>query len=139
MYKYTQKGADIDRLTKGSVSVQFGIGFTDFIGSIYIQTLAGRVKFYIVNVDTPFLLCLADINRLKLYYNNVKDMLISTIKKYPVIRQFGYAFWLWQNQLYIYIIDGFNSNFSYLTKPKLRGLYYRFSYLSVNKLYNLLK
>ena len=36
MYKYTQKGVDINRLTKGSVSVQFGISSTDFIGSIYI-------------------------------------------------------------------------------------------------------
>ena len=35
-YKRTQKGADIDRSTKGSVSVQFGIGSTDSIGSIYI-------------------------------------------------------------------------------------------------------
>ena len=35
-YKYIQEGADIDRLTKGSISVQFGISFTNFIGSIYV-------------------------------------------------------------------------------------------------------
>jgi hypothetical protein len=97
MYKCTQEGVDINRLIKGSVSVQFGIGSTDFISSIYIQTLAGRVKFHIINIDTPFLLYLADMDRLKLYYNNVKDILILTTKEYPVIYRFGYAFWLWQN------------------------------------------
>ena len=97
MYKCTQEGADINGLTKGSISVQFGIGSTNFIGSIYVQTLAGRVEFYIINIDTPFLLYLADMDRLKLYYNNVKDVLILTIKEYLVIRQFGYVFWLWQN------------------------------------------
>ena len=79
------------------------------------------------------------MDRLKLYYNNIKDILILTIKKYLVIRQFGYIFWLWQNQLHTYIIDGFNSSFSYLIEPKLRYLYYRFSYLLVNKLRNLLE
>ena len=85
MYKYTQKGADINKSTKGSVSVQFKIGFTDFIGFIHVQILAGRVEFYIVNIDTPFLLYLADIDRLKLYYNNIKDVLILTTKEYLVI------------------------------------------------------
>ena len=84
-YKRTQEGADIDGSTKGSVSVQFGIGSTDFIGSIHVQTPAGRVEFHIIDVDTPFLLCLADMDRLKLYYNNVKDVLISTTKEYLVI------------------------------------------------------
>jgi hypothetical protein len=36
VYKRTQEGADINGLTKGSVSIQFGIGSTDFIGFIYV-------------------------------------------------------------------------------------------------------
>ena len=76
---------NINRSTKGSVSVQFGISSTNFIGFIYIQTLASKVEFYIVNIDTPFLLYLADMDRLKLYYNNIKDVLILTTKKYLVI------------------------------------------------------
>ena len=35
-YKRTQEGADIDKLTKGSISIQFGIGSTNFINFIYI-------------------------------------------------------------------------------------------------------
>ena len=92
MYKHTQEGADINGLTKSSISVQFGINSTDFISSIHVQTLASKVEFHIINIDTPFLLYLADIDRLKLYYNNIKDVLILTIKEYPVICQFSYIF-----------------------------------------------
>ena len=79
------------------------------------------------------------MDRLKLYYNNVKDVLISTTKEYPVIRQFGHAFWIWQNQLRTYIIDGFNGSSSYLTEPELRRLHRRFSHPLIDKLRNLLK
>ena len=44
-----------------------------------VKTLIGLVDFYIVKVDTPFLLCLADIDKLQVYYNNITDTLISPI------------------------------------------------------------
>ena len=49
---------------RGTVSVQFRIGFISSIGSIKVATLIGTVEFYIVKVNTPFLLCLVDINNL---------------------------------------------------------------------------
>ena len=49
---------------RGTVSVQFGIGSIFFIGFIKVVTPIGIVEFYIVKVDTPFLLCLADIDNL---------------------------------------------------------------------------
>jgi len=49
---------------KGIVSVQFGIGSISSIGSIKVDTLIGTVEFHIVKVDTPFLLCLADMDNL---------------------------------------------------------------------------
>ena len=48
----------------GAVNVQFGIGSTVSIGSVTVKTLIGLVDFYVVKADTPFLLCLADIDRL---------------------------------------------------------------------------
>ena len=32
-----------------------------------------------VKADTPFLLCLADMDRLQVYYNNVMDTLIGPV------------------------------------------------------------
>ena len=63
----------------GAVNVQFGISLTALIGLIAIKTLIGLVDFHIMKVDTPFLLCLIDINRLQVYYNNVMDTLIGPI------------------------------------------------------------
>jgi len=48
----------------GAVNVQFGIGLTVLIRLVVVKTLIGLVNFYIVKADTPFLLCLADMDRL---------------------------------------------------------------------------
>ena len=64
-----------------------------------VKTLIGLVDFYIVKVDTPFLLCLADMDRLQVYYNNIIDTLIGPItalkSKYTILlitRRFGHPF-----------------------------------------------
>ena len=62
-----------------AVNVQFSISLTVLIRSIAVKTLIGLVDFYIVKADTPFLLCLADMDRLQVYYNNVTDTLIGPI------------------------------------------------------------
>jgi hypothetical protein len=48
----------------GAINVQFGIGLTALIGLVKVKTLISLVNFHIVKADTPFLLCLADIDRL---------------------------------------------------------------------------
>ena len=54
----------LNKSIKGTVSIQFKIGSISFIGFIKVATPIGTVEFYIVKVDTPFLLCLADIDNL---------------------------------------------------------------------------
>ena len=46
------------------VNVQFGIGSTSLIGLAKVITLIGIIKFYIIKVNTLFLLYLADIDHL---------------------------------------------------------------------------
>jgi len=48
----------------GAINVQFGIGLTTLIRLVVVKTLIGLVNFHVVKADTPFLLCLADIDRL---------------------------------------------------------------------------
>jgi len=55
---------DINTMQTRAVNVQFGIGLTALIRLIAVKTLIGLVNFYIVKADTPFLLCLADMDRL---------------------------------------------------------------------------
>jgi len=55
---------DINTMQTGAVNVQFGISSTALIKLVAVKTPIGLVNFHIVKVDTPFLLCLADIDRL---------------------------------------------------------------------------
>jgi hypothetical protein len=48
----------------GAVNVQFSIGLTILIRLVKVKTLISLVNFHIVKADTPFLLCLIDIDRL---------------------------------------------------------------------------
>ena len=48
----------------GAVNVQFSISLTTLIRLVIVKTLISLVNFHVVKADTPFLLCLADIDRL---------------------------------------------------------------------------
>ena len=60
-----------------AINVQFGISLTTLIRLVTVKTLIGLVDFYLVKVDTSFLLCFVDMDRLQVYYNNVIDTLIG--------------------------------------------------------------
>ena len=83
-YKKTYNTA-IDTLKASAINVQFSIGFTSFIGFVIVNTLVNNIKFYIVKADTPFLLCFVDINILKVYYNNLKNILVTLIKSVLIV------------------------------------------------------
>ena len=70
---------DIDTTQTGAVNVQFSISLTILIGLVAVKNPIGLVDFHIVKADTPFLLCLVDIDRLQVYYNNVLDTLIGPV------------------------------------------------------------
>src|SRR6266702_5540266 len=70
----------INTLKAGAINVQFGIGSTPSIGSITVNIPVGNIKFHIMKADTPFLLCLVDIDILKVYYNNLKNILVTPTK-----------------------------------------------------------
>ena len=61
----------------GAINVQFGISSTILIRLVAVKTLISLVNFHIVKADTPFLLYLADIDRLQVYYNNITDTVIG--------------------------------------------------------------
>src|ERR1700734_3773728 len=64
VYKATiDNNIDINITQTGAINIQFSISSTILIRLVTVKTLTGLVDFYIVKLDTPFLLCLADINR----------------------------------------------------------------------------
>ena len=80
--------------TQGIVNVQFGIGSTSLISSARVSIPIGTVEFHIVKVNTPFLLCLADIDNLQVYFNNLKNLLIILRDAILVVRRYGHPFLL---------------------------------------------
>jgi len=74
--------------------MQFGIRIATSIRTADVVTPIGKIQFYVVYIDTPFLLCLADIDRLQIYYNNLRNVVITCTEKVPVVQQFGHPFLL---------------------------------------------
>ena len=92
-YKATiSENMEIDIMQTGAVNVQFSISSTASIESITVKTPIGLVDFHVVKADTPFLLCLIDIDRLQVYYNNVMDTLIGPATTLPIIWRFRHPF-----------------------------------------------
>ena len=83
---------DINTSQTRAMNVQFGIGSTASIRLVIVKTPIGLVDFHVMKADTPFLLCLADIDRLQVYYNNVTDTLISPALTLLVTCQFRHLF-----------------------------------------------
>jgi hypothetical protein len=54
----------IDTSRAGMARIHFGIGSTSSIGSVTIKTPIGKIEFYVLETDTPFLLCIDDMDAL---------------------------------------------------------------------------
>jgi hypothetical protein len=104
------------------------------IGIANIYTPIGKIQFYIVDTNIFFLLCLVDINKLQMYYNNIRDVLVTRTREISIVRCFGYIFLLYNFFLQAYLLDSFESNFCYLTEVELQRLYHRFGYLFIERL-----
>ena len=64
-YKTTiSNNIDINTTQTKAINIQFGISLTTSIRLVKVKILIGLIDVYIVKADTPFLLCLADIDRL---------------------------------------------------------------------------
>lgn len=129
---------ELDTSTRGQVTVQFGVGSTSSLGIANICTPIGEVQFHIVDVSTPFLLCLADMDRLQVYYDNIRDVLVTQTGEIPVVRRFGHAFLMCHSSLQSYLLESFELNPCYLTDIELRRLHRRFGHPSVERLQRLL-
>jgi hypothetical protein len=88
----TMDNIDIDTTQIGAINVQFGIRSAALIGSVIVKTPIGPVNFYVIKADTPFLLCLTNIDKLQVYYNNITNALISPALTLLITQRFGHPF-----------------------------------------------
>ena len=128
---------------KGEVRIQFGIGSTSSVGSIDVRTPIGHIRFHVMPARIPFLLSLADMDRLGVYLDNLKNCLVTTAggvqAHIPVVRRFGHIFLVWNTSLQSFIQESFSYNPCFLTEAELRRLHRRFGHPSANRLYKVLQ
>ncbi|UQC87184.1 uncharacterized protein CLUP02_12686 [Colletotrichum lupini] len=67
--------------------ISFGLGKEIIALSIIkVETYFGTITFYILLINTPFLLYLKDIDRLGIIFNNIKNR-ISSGKYFEVVER----------------------------------------------------
>lgn len=133
----------IDKNITRSANFIFKIVGATSIKSINLNILLELVTFHIIPVNTPFLLYLADMDKLGAFFNNITNEIIQSqmqlAQYHPVIRRYGHAFLLWYMYVYTLVAESFAQNPCYLMDVELRRLYCHFKHSLVYRLYQLLE
>jgi hypothetical protein len=122
----------LDTSTAGSNKIRFGKGMAIVKGIVRVPTPLGTITFHVVPTNTPFLLCLQDMDAMGVRFDNLKNILIQGNKIVPVVRKWGHP-WMLLNQLEETLA------WSHLTETELRQLHRRFGHPSVQRLTNVLQ
>jgi hypothetical protein len=145
-YKNTVKDVNLDTTTAGSVSIRFGAGDPkSSIGSVDVRTPVGIIRFHVLKSATPFLLCLTDMDILRIYFDNTRDVLVGPKPGMatPIVRRFGHPFLIWEytnkHTVESHLIQSFDDNPCFLTETELRRLHRRFGHPSTDKLHRVLE
>ncbi len=70
---------DKNRIRKANIRFENGLSIK-LLKTIIINILFGQINFYIIKTNIFFLLLFKDINRLKIYLNNIINQLIDKDK-----------------------------------------------------------
>jgi hypothetical protein len=139
-----EQNVNINTDNAGSARFKFGIGDALSKGTVAVQSPIGVVEFHNVDADTPFLLCLRDLDQAGFYFNNLTNRLVSSNKQVPVTRLYGHPFLVWGTSLSnAYCINTYTNDSdvasSQLSEQDLRRLHRRFGHPSITRLARLLK
>ena len=79
------------------------------------------------------------MDKLRVYFNNLSNTLITPSGPVPTVRRFGHSFLLWDTSLQAFIAESFACNPCYLTNVELQRLHRRFGHPSVARLQKVLE
>jgi hypothetical protein len=121
----------LDTSTAGEHTIRFGKGSAVNLGTASVCTPIGTIDFYVVPTNTPFLLCLADMDKLGVKLDNLSNTLVQGQKRIPIVRKWGHPWLLLDREKSI--------AWSHLTEPELRQLHRRFGHPSAQRLTRILQ
>jgi hypothetical protein len=116
----------------GVAQVKFGKNDSmESIGSMKVKTPIRKIIFHILKTSTPFLISLQNMDRLKIYMNNVtnKILFIDGKRRASLIRKWGHP-WFYVSKL---------ESAAFLTDVKLRKLHRRFDHSATDRLCKMLE
>ena len=130
----------LNQSTAGSANFVFDIESTGSIRSIKISTSIEPITFHIISVNIPFLLCLANLDKSKAFFNNVTNKIIQqkSPRSHSVFKKYGHAFLLWNIPTYVFISESIIQHFCFFTETEIRRLYRRFGHFSMQRFYQIL-
>jgi hypothetical protein len=131
-------------------NIKFEIDSISILSTVALNISLKLIIFHIVKMNISFLLFLIDLNRLKMYFNNLINEMIqkifditnlqidSKIRRHSIIRRYDHAFLLWKIFTYSLIVEFIDENWCLLIEVELRRLHRRFDHLSTRRLYEIL-
>ncbi len=143
--------------------IQFDIDNISIMSTIESNISLKLMIFHIVEINTSFLLCLVDLNRLEIYFNNLINELMQKcliiiifqidmkhssfiillqtdmkIINHLIIRRYEHAFLLWEISNQSLIVEFFDENLCYLIEIELRRLHRLFDHFLARRLHQIL-
>jgi hypothetical protein len=97
-----------------------------FLGTVAVETSFRTIRFAVMPINTPFLLCLADMNRCGVYFNNINNTLVHNGKKHSIVRKWEHSWFLLDNAETTAVHCHF-------TETELRQLHRRFGYSAAER------
>lgn len=119
----------IDPFSEGR-TITFGKGSAPVIGTLQVPTPVGTILFHVVPLNTPFLFCLQDMDRLQVMYDNLQNILIQGDRIVPILRKWGHP-WM--------LLDSDEAWEVHLSEGELKILHRRFGHADSKRLANLLE
>ena len=112
--------------------IKFGKGTATVIGVIQVPTPIRVLTFHVVPTNMLFLLCLQDMDALKVRFDNLRNVLIQGSKIIPIVRKWGHP-WM--------LLDRLENTlaWNHLTETELRQIHRRFGHPSIQRLSNVLQ
>ena len=118
----------LDVSTAGKHSIRgVGKGELSSEGTIHVQTPLGTIRFEVLPAAIPFLLCIADMDKLGVIFDNINNVLIQGNKRVPIVRKFGHPFMLLHD-------PGRSLAYSHFTETELRQLHRRLGHPASQRL-----
>ena len=113
---------------------KFGFALAKGVGIARVEfpvgTLTFSATFHVIDKQTPFLLCINDMDRLGIYLDNLDNAVVhkKSGENMSIYRLGSHPFLLWNPKIHCFF-----------TSMELRRLHRRFGHPHADKLYNLLK